>query len=62
MEFRVEQSDRDAVVRLSGRLDVNTSPGFRKGILKLCNKGRCKNLTIDFANVSYIDTSGSPLC
>jgi anti-sigma B factor antagonist len=37
---------------------MNTSPNLRKTALKLYIKGQCKNLTIDFANVSYIDTSG----
>jgi len=46
------------VINLSGRLDLNTSPNLRKAALKLYIKGQCKNLTIDFANVSYIDTSG----
>jgi anti-sigma B factor antagonist len=50
--------DEDAVINLSGRLDMNTSPNLRKTALKLYIKGHCKNLTIDFANVSYIDTSG----
>jgi anti-sigma B factor antagonist len=48
----------DAVINLSGRLDLNTSPNLRKTALTLYIKGHCKNLTIDFANVSYIDTSG----
>ena len=46
------------MINLSGRLDLNTSPNLRKTALKLYIKGQCKNLTIDFANVSYIDTSG----
>ena len=46
------------MIKLSGRLDMNTSPDLRKTALKLYNKRKCRNLTIDFANVSYIDTSG----
>ena len=37
---------------------MNTSPDLRKTALALYAKGKCKNLTIDFANVSYSDTSG----
>ncbi len=55
---RIEELSEDAVINLSGRLDINTSPNLRKTALKLYIKGQCKNLTIDFANVSYIDTSG----
>ena len=58
MEIEVEKSDQDAVIKMSGRLDMNTSPDLRKTALKLYTKGECRNLTIDFANVSYIDTSG----
>jgi len=58
MEIEVERIDQDAVIRLSGRLDMNTSPDLRNSALRLYSKGKCKNLTIDFANVPYIDTSG----
>lgn len=58
MEIEVERIDQDAVIKLSGRLDMNTSPDLRKAALRLYSKGKCKNLTVDFANVSYIDTSG----
>jgi len=58
MELEVEKIDQHAVIVLSGRLDLNTSPDLRKAALALYTKGECKNLTIDFANVPYIDTSG----
>jgi anti-sigma B factor antagonist len=58
MEIEVERIDKDAVVKLSGRLDMNTSPDLRKTALALYTKGRCKNLTVDFDGVSFIDTSG----
>jgi anti-sigma B factor antagonist len=58
MEIEVETIDQDAVIKMSGRLDMSTSPDLRKTALKLYTKGECRNLTIDFANVSYIDTSG----
>jgi anti-sigma B factor antagonist len=58
MEIEVEKIDNDAAIRLSGRLDMNTSPDLRKAALTLYTKGKFKNLTIDFTNVSYIDTSG----
>jgi anti-sigma B factor antagonist len=58
MEIEVEKIDQDAVIKLSGRLDMNTSPDLRKTALRLHSKRKCKNVTIDFTNVSYIDTSG----
>jgi anti-sigma B factor antagonist len=58
MEIEVEQSDEDAVLKLSGRLDMNTSPDLRKAALRLYYRSKCKNLTVNFSKVSYIDTSG----
>jgi len=58
MDIKVEKIDENALIKLSGRLDMNSSPDLRKAALTLYTKGECKNLTIDFANVSYIDTSG----
>ena len=58
MKIEVERIGNDAVIRLSGRLDINTSPDLRKTALTLCTKRRYRNLTIDFRDVSFIDTSG----
>lgn len=58
MNIDVIQTGQDATVRLSGRLDINMSPDVRKTALALYTKRNCTNLTIDFAGVSYIDTSG----
>jgi len=58
MAIDVHRIDEDALIIVSGRLDMNSSPDLRKTALALYTKGRCKNVTIDFDNVSYIDTSG----
>jgi anti-anti-sigma factor len=58
MEIGVEKIDQFALIKLSGRLDINTAPDLRKTALTLYSKGKCKTLTIDFAEVSYIDTAG----
>jgi anti-sigma B factor antagonist len=58
MTIEVQKIDEHAVIKLSGRLDMNTSPDLRKVALRLYNKYECKALTIDFADVSYLDTSG----
>jgi len=58
MTIEVQRVDEDAVIKLSGRLDMNSSPDLRKLALRLCNKNECKTLTIDFTDVSYLDTSG----
>jgi anti-anti-sigma factor len=58
MKIEVLRIGNDAVIRLSGRLDINTSPDLRKAALTLCTKRRYRNLTIDFTDVCFIDTSG----
>ena len=58
MQIEVEKTDGDVVIKLSGRLDINTSPNLRQAALKLYTKRKCKNLIVDFAEVSFIDTSG----
>ena len=58
MEIEVEQNNEDAMIKLSGRLDMNTSPDLRKAAFRLYSRSKCKNLKVDFSKVSYIDTSG----
>ena len=58
MEIEVKRRSEEAVITLTGRLDMNTSPDLRPVALALYTKDGCKNVTIDFTHVSYIDTSG----
>jgi anti-sigma B factor antagonist len=58
MGITVQKLDRDVLIKLSGRLDINTSPDLRKAALTLCTKGRCDKLRVDLAEVPFIDTSG----
>lgn len=58
MEVDVEKHAKTAVIKLSGRLDVYTSPDLRKAAIKALSRHRCESLMIDFAAVSFIDTSG----
>jgi anti-sigma B factor antagonist len=58
MKIEVHRLDQRVEIKLSGRLDMNTSPDLRKAALTLLGKGKCKNLTVNFAEVSFIDTSG----
>jgi anti-sigma B factor antagonist len=58
MEIEVEKIDEGVMIKLAGRLDMNSSPDLRKAALKLYSKDKYKSLAIDFAGVSYIDTAG----
>jgi anti-sigma B factor antagonist len=44
------------VIALDGEIDLETAPAVRKALLDHLKKG--KNLLIDLAQVSYIDSSG----
>jgi anti-anti-sigma factor len=57
MEIIVEKVRKEALIKLSGRLDMNTSSDLRKAALALYTKGGIKHVTIDFTEVSFIDTS-----
>ena len=58
MEIETEKTGKHALIKLSGRLDNNTSPNLRQAVLALFTHGSSNNLTVDFAEVSFIDTAG----
>ena len=59
LETSVDEAGKDAVVRLSGRIDVDSSPDVRdrlRGLL-LADQ-RPQAIIVDLADVPYIETSG----
>ena len=48
----------DALVSLSGRLSIDSSPGVRDQLLSILDQASPPILTIDLAGVNYIDASG----
>lgn len=42
----------------SGRITIDSSPGLRAELLQVLESDGCRRLTVDFHEVSYIDTSG----
>ena len=51
-------SDRGAVICLSGRVTVDSSPGLRKQLLALLGQQSPPTLIVDLSELSYIDCSG----
>jgi anti-sigma B factor antagonist len=45
-------------VWLSGRITIDSSPSLRAMLLQRLESPGCQNLTVDFREVPYIDTSG----
>ena len=56
MNINTREEDGFTVVELEGDVDLACSPEARKAILEVLKTS--KNLLIDLANVSYIDSSG----
>lgn len=57
MEIKVRQQDDHTLLSLYGRLDTNTSPKLENELTKVFD-AKCKNLTLDFANLEYISSAG----
>ena len=59
ISIKVDHSGSDSLVRLSGRIDVDSSPDLRDCLLAiLSEEGSPRAVTVDLAGVPYIETSG----
>ena len=59
LEVTVYHSEKDILVRLNGRINVDSSPDIRDRLLSiLLNKPSPRTITVDLAGVTYIDLSG----
>jgi anti-sigma B factor antagonist len=59
LEIVVDQAGRETVMRLSGRVDVDSSPDLRDRLRTLLSEEALpQSIVVDLAGVSYIETSG----
>lgn len=58
LSIKVIDSDADARVFLSGRLSIDTSPEVRDRLLGILGQKPISAVTIDMAELSYMDCSG----
>jgi len=59
LEISVDQEGKDAVVRVTGRVDVDSSPDLRNRLRTvLSEEALPQTIIVDLAGVSYIETSG----
>jgi anti-sigma B factor antagonist len=59
LKISVDQVGKDAMIRLSGRVDVDSSPDLRDRLRTLLSEEALpETLIVDLAGVSYIETSG----
>ena len=57
MDIAQIKKDGCTIVAITGEIDLNSSPQLRKAFVDLIEQGAVK-VIVDFANVSYIDSSG----
>ena len=59
ISITVDHSGSDTLVRLSGRIDVDSSPDLRDRLLTILSERPLpRAITVDLAGVPYIETSG----
>jgi anti-sigma B factor antagonist len=60
LKISVDQVGKDAVVQLTGRIDVDSSPDLRDRLRTLLSEEALpQTIIVDLAGVSYIETSGA---
>jgi anti-anti-sigma factor len=59
ISITVDRRGSDALVRLNGRIDVDSSPDLRDCLLAILSEERLpRAITVDLAGVPYIEASG----
>lgn len=56
LQYRAEGAH--SIALLTGRITIDSSPGLRAELLQVLENESCQRLTVDFGQVSYVDTSG----
>jgi len=58
LSIQVTHSGREAVISLSGRVTIDSSPALRKELHALLGQQSPPTLIVDLSELSYIDCSG----
>jgi anti-sigma B factor antagonist len=58
LEIAVSKRYDSRIVRLRGRLNINSSPALRDRLMALLQEQSPKAVIVDLSDVSYIDSSG----
>lgn len=56
--INIVESKDDVLVYLSGHVDIESSPAFRKRLLALIEGRRAKRVSVDLFAITQIDSSG----
>jgi anti-sigma B factor antagonist len=57
-EIEIVSGENGAMSRISGRIDIDSSPALRAQLLTALQAPRCNVLTLDVSAVTNIDSSG----
>ena len=58
LDIAVDHSDERAIVRLHGRLGIDSSPTLRDRLLAILQRQLPKTIIVDLTEVSFIDAAG----
>jgi len=58
LQITVSKRNESSIVRLRGRLNVDSSPALRDRLLSMLEAQSPKGVVVDFTDVSYVDSSG----
>ena len=58
LEIAVDHGEEVSIVRLRGRLNIDTSPALRDQLLAMLQAQSPQAVIVDFSEVSYVDSSG----
>src|SRR5947208_5437594 len=53
----VQNADGEAVVRVAGEIDMESSPVFKSSLIELARAG-VQRITVDMAETDFIDSTG----
>jgi len=57
-EIRIDQGKDGTIVRLRGRLNIDSSPALRDQLVAMLQAPSPQAVIVDFSDVSYVDSSG----
>jgi anti-sigma B factor antagonist len=58
LEMAIQHSEEASIVRLRGRLNIDSSPAFRDRLRDMLQVLSPQTVIVDFTDVSYVDSSG----
>ena len=58
LEIAIDRGQEESVLRLRGRLNIDSSPALRDQLLTLFQAPSPQAVIVDFGDVTYIDSSG----